>query len=442
MKKIISLVMVVILTVITSTSALALGESDNSSGENVVILLEDNLNRELSAKYSKKEIEPYSSYASMDSESGISMQINVNDLYAEITGSIDFDDGIHSFTANGSLEKTNISSGEEGYIGVLSGKLDNGIEISLAVHTIPALSHNFVNVTIGTFTESDMNVYQPSIFVYGDYFEGMNELVDYYKSIHEFYSDSPEVSHVITQNSSIANSFSTLADNESDYYTTLRSMTVGVNRVALTDEYVQLISTCIYAPIAIKPSMLYEAYVKVNGHVGNALYFARKVFYGVISVYAENGECTISSPDNYLEQDNPYPESSSFSVDFEIPYMKWMPSVLEYVFAVLPMSVSIPIYGVKVTQSNNTNSSRVNSTKWWYRHGENISWVDGDPTTTQGGYAGKVRMTYINHAGMPDDVTINATGSITYSYESRDGLNSSIGTFTVSVDTSTSVRCD
>ena len=104
------------------------------------------------------------------------------DLTAENRGRLTINGETRGFTLRGLPDSYELSDGRIGYIGGLSGELDDGERIVISLHALPSESKYFIGVTTGTLTvNSDGETVDTlKTYVFGEYFDEMDELVERY----------------------------------------------------------------------------------------------------------------------------------------------------------------------------------------------------------------------------------------------------------------------
>ena len=104
------------------------------------------------------------------------------DLTAENSGRLTINGETRGFTLRGLPDSYELSDGRIGYIGGLSGELDDGERIVISLHALPSESKYFIGVTTGTLTVNSDGETQDTLktYVFGEYFDEMDELVERY----------------------------------------------------------------------------------------------------------------------------------------------------------------------------------------------------------------------------------------------------------------------
>ena len=104
------------------------------------------------------------------------------DLTAENSGRLTINGETRGFVLRGLPERVELSDGRVGYIGGLSGELDDGERIVISLHALPSESKYFIGVTTGTLTVNSDGETQDTLktYVFGEYFDEIGELVERY----------------------------------------------------------------------------------------------------------------------------------------------------------------------------------------------------------------------------------------------------------------------
>lgn len=120
------------------------------------------------------------------------------DLTAENSGRLTINGETRGFVLRGLPERVELSDGRVGYIGGLSGELDDGERIVISLHALPSESKYFIVVTTGTLTVNSDGETQDTLktYVFGEYFDEMSELVERYMADKNPATDTGEISIV------------------------------------------------------------------------------------------------------------------------------------------------------------------------------------------------------------------------------------------------------
>lgn len=120
------------------------------------------------------------------------------DLTAENSGWLTINGETRGFVLRGLPERVELSDGRVGYIGGLSGELDDGERIIISLHALPSESKYFIGVTTGTLTVNSDGETQDTLktYVFGEYFDEIGELVEQYTADKNPATDTGEISIV------------------------------------------------------------------------------------------------------------------------------------------------------------------------------------------------------------------------------------------------------
>ncbi len=120
------------------------------------------------------------------------------DLTAENSGRLTINGETRGFVLRGLPEKVELSDGRVGYIGGLSGELDDGESIAVSLHALPSESKYFIVVTTGTLTVNSDGETQDTLktYAFGEYFDEMSELVERYMADKNPATDTDEIEKV------------------------------------------------------------------------------------------------------------------------------------------------------------------------------------------------------------------------------------------------------
>ena len=120
------------------------------------------------------------------------------DLTTENSGRLTINGETRGFVLRGLPEWVELSDGRVGYIGGLSGELDDGERIAVSLHTLPSESKYFIVVTTGTLTVNSDGETQDTLktYVFGEYFDEIGELVEQYMADKNPATDTGEISIV------------------------------------------------------------------------------------------------------------------------------------------------------------------------------------------------------------------------------------------------------
>lgn len=120
------------------------------------------------------------------------------DLTAENSGRLTINGETRGFVLRGLPERVELSDGRVGYIGGLSGDLDDGESIAVSLHTLPSESKYFIVVTTGTLTVNSDGETQDTLktYVFGEYFDEIGELVERYMADKNPATDTGEIEKV------------------------------------------------------------------------------------------------------------------------------------------------------------------------------------------------------------------------------------------------------
>lgn len=120
------------------------------------------------------------------------------DLTAENSGRLTINGETRGFVLRGLPERVELSDGRVGYIGGLSGELDDGERIIISLHALPSESKYFIGVTTGTLTVNSDGETQDTLktYVFGEYFDEIGELVEQYTADKNPATDTGEISIV------------------------------------------------------------------------------------------------------------------------------------------------------------------------------------------------------------------------------------------------------
>lgn len=120
------------------------------------------------------------------------------DLTAENSGRLTINGETRGFVLRGLPERVELSDGRVGYIGGLSGELDDGESIVISLHALPSESKYFIGVTTGTLTVNSDGETQDTLktYVFGEYFDEIGELVEQYMADKNPATDTGEISIV------------------------------------------------------------------------------------------------------------------------------------------------------------------------------------------------------------------------------------------------------
>ena len=120
------------------------------------------------------------------------------DLTAENSGRLTINGETRGFVLRGLPERVELSDGRVGYIGGLSGELDDGESIAVSLHALPSESKYFIVVTTGTLTVNSDGETQDTLktYAFGEYFDEIGELVEQYTADKNPATDTGEISIV------------------------------------------------------------------------------------------------------------------------------------------------------------------------------------------------------------------------------------------------------
>lgn len=120
------------------------------------------------------------------------------DLTAENSGRLTINGETRGFVLRGLPERVELSDGRVGYIGGLSGELDDGESIVISLHALPSESKYFIGVTTGTLTVNSDGETQDTLktYAFGEYFDEIGELVEQYMADKNPATDTGEISIV------------------------------------------------------------------------------------------------------------------------------------------------------------------------------------------------------------------------------------------------------
>ena len=120
------------------------------------------------------------------------------DLTAENSGRLTINGETRGFVLRGLPERVELSDGRVGYIGGLSGELDDGECIVISLHALPSESKYFIGVTTGTLTVNSDGETQDTLktYAFGEYFDEIGELVEQYTADKNPATDTGEISIV------------------------------------------------------------------------------------------------------------------------------------------------------------------------------------------------------------------------------------------------------
>ena len=120
------------------------------------------------------------------------------DLTAENSGRLTINGETRGFVLRGLPERVELSDGRVGYIGGLSGELDDGESIAVSLHALPSESKYFIGVTTGTLTVNSDGETQDTLktYVFGEYFDEIGELVEQYMADKNPATETDEIEKV------------------------------------------------------------------------------------------------------------------------------------------------------------------------------------------------------------------------------------------------------
>ena len=120
------------------------------------------------------------------------------ELAPENSGRLTINGKTRGFVLRGLPERVELSDGRVGYIGGLSGELDDGESIAVSLHALPSESKYFIVVTTGTLTVNSDGETQDTLktYVFGEYFDEIGELVERYMVDKNPATDTGEISIV------------------------------------------------------------------------------------------------------------------------------------------------------------------------------------------------------------------------------------------------------
>ena len=120
------------------------------------------------------------------------------DLTAENSGRLTINGETRGFVLRGLPERVELSDGRVGYIGGLSGELDDGECIVISLHALPSESKYFIGVTTGTLTVNSDGETQDTLktYVFGEYFDEIGELVEQYTADKNPATETDEIEKV------------------------------------------------------------------------------------------------------------------------------------------------------------------------------------------------------------------------------------------------------
>lgn len=343
-----------------------------------------------------------------------------DDSYYTAYGKISKDKKELSYSAEGELKVVKLSSGEKGIIGNLLGTIDSTKEhINITVHSIPSKDNFFALVTLGTLS-NDTDILTSA---YGNVFEEMTELVQ------AFIPKDDEKVFVTNNTGEVSietlDGFSIEPMAAYEYNTTLRSLSVG--RRSIYSGTCDLVATTFYTPFRMVPNSVYNTYVKVNSHEGNANAFARSYYglLGTLSTWTSSGFCQIGTSDKNMKVSNLDPGNENFSISLPIPYMS------SELFRVSPFSFNIGFSTIKATTSKLSGSIQDNIATWRHNYRKNMSWGSNGPVASTVGYSGLCDSSYKVNRDYDYTTKMYGKGSVSYSYQGMYGAQMYSGGFTV-----------
>lgn len=343
-------------------------------------------------------------------------------------GHISIARGTFHYSASGVLTEVGVQEWN-GIIGVLSGELSDGTSLGISVHSIPDQNKLFLFVSVGNATDENGD----ETYVFGDVFNEMDYLVERY--LCQLPMGDPLGVSNITSDDGIV----TFA-SASDYNTTYRGKTVGQGTTLDGVKY-DLCVASFYTPKRVGPNESAKAYVKVNGHTGNAAAYAagKYVIPGAVTTTILGGTCRFGSlSDLKVELTHLDPQDESFNVSLPIPYY-----TVANGFGTLPWSFNIGINTIKTELTRHTGSIVDNTAEWSHNYSKDVSWNSSDPVATQLGYSGCATLTYHNNEDKAVSFSMVAGGSIQYQYSSYVLGKNYVGNFTAYAGAVTvSITCD
>ena len=140
------------------------------------------------------------------------------ELAPENSGRLTINGETRGFVLRGLPERVELSDGRVGYIGGLSGELDDGESLAVSLHALPSESKYFIVVTTGTLTVNSDGETQDTLktYAFGEYFDEIGELVERYMADKNPATDTGEISIVDIGSDDIGSDDSGSGDTGSD----------------------------------------------------------------------------------------------------------------------------------------------------------------------------------------------------------------------------------
>lgn len=327
-----------------------------------------------------------------------------------LTGLISLFDGQHEFSAQGELTTVELTTGSKGLIGNFLGfTSDTNEHVNITIHAVPDKEEVFIFTTVGYLTETTAI----DTLIFGQQFDEMGELVKAFRPQEDPQDKSSNV---------ILNS-----NNEQ-----LRAIGYGAGEL-WTGEIVPMSAITFYSSPQMEARKNYQAWVKVNSHVGNAEYFTRihyGFYTGVLSAWVTRGSCEFGSDNIYMAVSELDPESGGFNVTLPIP---WISS--SGTFSWSPWSFNIYFSQITASKHKSSGSSNYNIASWIHNYSKNVDWDSSGPARTTIGYSGRSWISYLNTPSSPVAVSMYAEGSVSYNFQHQVGATITSGGFTVATPT-------
>lgn len=434
----ISLVMTMLLTLVTSSPTIS---AVSSESQHITCSYNNESTNRILGRDSESSISTYS-------DSKISLDLfEEQDGYYRTTGTIIIDE-VYSFEASGSLDKYDVLTSEgthaDGLIGYLNGfTSDDNENITVSVHAVPSCNKYFLFVSVGMFDGQN----EAETYIFGESFEEMNQLVDYYNIDHygvSVYDMVDETTDIIIED---------IVDSTSDFTSTvdfastvaldgsekLQTVLYTYYQLGYTDNYIPLTALSLYSPSHMQSNSIYPAHVKLNASTTNILAFLRYRYVGVYSANVLSGSCGMSSPSNYMGITTTWPENGEmFNIDYWVP--TWILGDYGWMFKLVELIYNIGFNRISSTLGYSAGGLP-SSVTWFHGYSRETSWTDYGPEATTNGYHGGMLFGYM---GGPEltNLTLQGNGYVNISFSGNDGTfyNGSITIGSATASTSIAIN--
>ena len=327
-------------------------------------------------------------------------------------GQIPLESGLEEYSVSGELLEMETSTGDDAIIGVMIGYSEpNHSKLYMTVHSIPNEGKTFVHVNETRAINSAQEI--DTIYAYGNFFDGMNEIVDKY-----------------TESWNNANQFETSQDVSPLATRSSNDKYQGQDIVCkkTSNANYPVIALTATGPDSIEPNLVYYTRIKVNSNNTAARsYISAALAPGVIVGFSVSGSASMTIEEDEVEYDDLNPESKSRNVTIPLPVF----NLITESFSIESISFS----SMKVSATNEAvgtesyNKSHMNNRATWdFSKYNDISWTTGeDPAEAETGFGAYATFTYFGSNAYGATVAYDA--DLTYSYTTQFGVSQYVGSF-------------